>query len=89
MGKEKGHQSLKIAREVKELKSVLEVIKSSNPIDWLPIIKMVAPFIARIAIRSVLRKMKKTTSDSNIENAVDLVRGVLGRIATEKGPKKK
>jgi len=89
MGKEKGKQSLKINREVKELKSVLAVIKGSNPIEWLPIIKMVAPFIARIAIRSVLRRMNKTTSDTNIEGAVDLVRGVLDRIGSEKLPKKK
>ena len=89
MGKDKGHQSLKISREVKELEAVLEVIKTTNPVDWLPIVKMVAPFIARIGIRYVLRKMSKTTSDSNIEGAVGLVRGVLDRIAAKKEPKKK
>lgn len=83
MPHEKGHQTLKIAREVKQLDSVLDAIGAHNPSIWLPIIKTVAPFIARIAIRYVLRKLNKTTSEKNVENAVDYVRLVLNRI----GPK--
>ena len=91
MGAEKGHQTLKIAREVKQLDSILDAISAHNPSQWLPIIKTVAPFIARIAIRYVLRKMSKTTSDKNIELAVDGVRGILDRIGAkgEQKPGKK
>lgn len=92
--KEKGHQTLKINREVKDLDSVLDAIGAHNPSIWLPIVKTVAPFIARIAIRAVLRKLGKTTSEKNIEGAVDLVRGILVRIgkkgeqSTKKAAKK-
>ena len=80
MSKEKGKQTLKIAREVKQLDSVLDAIGAHNPSEWLPIIKTVAPFIARIAIRYILRKMNKTTSEGNVEGAVDFTRAILSRI---------
>jgi len=80
MGKEKGHQTLKIAREVKQLEAIVEPLEAVNPVHWLTVAKVIAPFIARIAIRHVLRKMKKTTSEANVELAVDSVRGILTRI---------
>ena len=88
MVKEKGKQTLKIAREVKQLDAIIVAMGESNPVAWLSIVKVVAPFIARIAIRAVLRKMGKTTSDQNIENAVGIVKGVLERVGS-KGAKKK
>jgi len=87
MVKEKGHQTLKIAREVKQLDAMIVAFGAHNPVEWLSIVKVIAPFIARIAIRAVLRKMGKTTSDQNIEGAVGLVRTVLERIG--KGDSKK
>jgi len=83
MGGEKGHQTLKIAREVKQLEAVVESIRASNPLSWYVVARVIAPFIARIAIRYVLRKMKKTTSEGNIESAVDSIRSILGRIDTK------
>jgi len=80
MPKEKGHQTLKIAREVKQLDSVLDAIQAHNPSVWLPIIKTVAPFLVRIGIRYILRKMSKTTSEKNVEGAVDFTRAILERI---------
>ncbi len=93
MGKEKGHQTLKIAREVKQLEAVVEPLKALNPLSWYVVARVIAPFVARIAIRYVLRKMKKTTSEANVELAVDSVRGILSRIDTKseiakKGKKK-
>ena len=82
MASDKGHQTLKIARETKQLVSVCESLKTLNPLPWYTVAKLIAPFVARIAIRYVLRKMKKTTSESNIELAVDSVRGILSRIGT-------
>lgn len=83
MGKEKGHQILKISREVKQLDSVLDAVGAHNPSVWLPIIKTIAPFLVRIGVRYVLRKISKTTSDKNIEGAVDFVREVLTRIGSK------
>jgi len=83
MGSEKGHQTLKIAREVKQLEAIVEPLKALNPLSWYVVARVIAPFIARIAIRYVLRKMKKTTSEANVELAVDSVRGILGRIETK------
>ena len=80
MPKEKGHQTLKIAREVKQLDSVLDAIQAHNPSVWLPIIKTVAPFIVRIGIRYILRKIGHTTSEKNVEGAVDFTRAILERI---------
>lgn len=83
MGKEKGHQTLKIAKEVKQLEAIAESLKTLNPLPWLAVAKLIAPFVARIAIRYVLRKMKKTTSETNVELAVDSVRGILDRIGAK------
>jgi len=83
MVKEKGHQTLKLNREVKQLDSVLDAIGAHNPSAWLPILMTVAPFIARIAIRSILRKMGKTVSDEKIEGTVDLVKGIIERIGAK------
>ncbi len=82
MGKEKGHQTLKIAKEVKQLEAIGDTLRTLNPLNWLIVAKLVAPFIARIAIRYVLRKMSKTTSESNIELAVSSIGGILDRIGT-------
>lgn len=82
MGKEKGHQSLKIAKEVKQLEAIGDTLRTLNPLNWLLVAKLVAPFIARIAIRYVLRKMSKTTSESNIELAVGSIGSILDRIGT-------
>ncbi|MBA7709586.1 hypothetical protein ES703_118507 [subsurface metagenome] len=81
--KEKGHQTEKIAREVKQLEAIIEPLAALNPLPWLTVAKLIAPFVARIAIRYVLRKMSKTTSESNIELAVDSVRGILTRIGAK------
>jgi len=86
---DKGHQTVKIARETKQLVSVCESLKTLNPLPWFTVAKLIAPFVARIAIRHVLRKMKKTTSESNIELAVDSVRGILSRIGTSEEVKTK
>jgi len=90
MSADKGHQTLKMAKEVKQLTSVCESLKTLNPIPWLTVAKLIAPFVARIAIRYVLRKMKKTTSETNVELAVDSVRAILSRIgASEEQTTKK
>lgn len=83
MRKEAGKQTLKIAREVKQLDSVLDAIGAHNPSVWLPIIKTVAPFLVRIGVRYVLRKLGKTTSENNIEGAVDFVRAILNKIGVQ------
>lgn len=80
MRKEKGHQTLKIAKEVKQLEALGDTLRDLNPLNWLVVAKLIAPFVARIAIRYVLRKMSKTTSETNVELAVGSIRGILDRI---------
>jgi len=75
-----GKQTQKIAQAAADLDRALDAAGAHNPSVWFPIIRFIAPFVARIAIRYTLRKMGRTTSNKNIESAVNAVDGILVRI---------
>ncbi len=55
----------KIAREEASLNEVLEALPD-NPIPWLAVLKMVAPIIARLAVRMALRRLKRDMSEAKV-----------------------
>ena len=77
---DKGHQTVKINRLTHQLDLALDTVGAHNPSAIWPVIRFLAPLVARIAIRATLRKMGRTTSEKNIESAVDLVDEILERI---------
>jgi hypothetical protein len=73
----------KVTKELQDLKAALKALEatSHNPIQWTPILKLLAPIIARWAIRAGLsyfaRKSKKSIKpklrDEVAEFTADLV----------------
>lgn len=80
MKAEKGHQTVKINRLSHQLDLALDATGAHNPSVIWPVVRFLAPFVARIAIRAALRKMGRTASEDTIESSVQLVDGILERI---------
>ena len=55
----------KIRRERDDLTTLLESLPS-NPIAWLPVIKIVAPIIARLAVRMALKRLRRDLSEEKV-----------------------
>ena len=71
----------KIAREIEDLKAILADLPP-NPIPWTAVLRITAPFIARLAVRLALKKVSRGMSEEKV-NAVasavsTLLRSVLG-----------
>lgn len=72
----------KIFREIADLKAILADLPE-NPIPWASVLRIVAPFVARLAIRMALKKAKRDMSEDKV-NAIAggvsaVLRTVLGR----------
>lgn len=79
----KGKANLaKIAREESDLKNLLGAFPS-NPIAWSLVIKVVAPIIARLAVRYALKRIKRDMSEDKV-NAIGV--SVADFIATAVNP---
>jgi len=80
-------------REAEELNRVISALKatSHNPVEWAPIIKFVAPIVARIAARYALkliaRKLDKRISSKVREETVVSVADHLAEIAIKRTSK--
>ena len=78
MGKERAN-SAKIRREEADLKCILQNTPA-NPIPWLSVIRVVAPIIARLAVRYALKKLKRDMSEDKV-NAIGTAVATLIRTA--------
>jgi len=84
-------------REKQELDRAVKALGAlqHNPIDWIPIIKFLAPIVARIAARYVLkvtaRKLGRKISSKNREDIVLDTADYISEIAIKRttGSKKK
>lgn len=81
--KRKSTNTAKIEREEKELKAILTGLPS-NPIPWGVVIKMVAPIIARLAVRYALKRLKRGMSEERVNKVADLVGDRISEIIDEK-----
>lgn len=96
--KEKGSKQPPLKRDMKSLESAVKTLNATqhNPIEWAPIIKFVAPIIARIAVRYVLtaiakklnRKISAETRDKLANETADrLSELAIKRVGTVKKSK--
>lgn len=72
----------KIRREEQELADILGTLPA-NPINWLTVIRIVAPIVARLAVRYALKRAKRSLSEDKV-NAVanqvaTLIKGVIDK----------
>lgn len=66
----------KITREIEDLKAILADLPG-NPIPWAAVIRIVAPFIARLAVRMALKKAKRNMSEDKVNAIASGVSGIL------------
>lgn len=55
----------KIASDRADLNNILATLPL-NPVPWVPVVKLVAPVIARLAVRLVLKKMARGLGDDKV-----------------------
>lgn len=72
----------KIAQDTQDLRNILESMPP-NPVPWAVVIRLVAPIVARLAVRMALKKIDRGMSDTRVKAVTDSVATVV-RVATEK-----
>lgn len=82
----KSSTQAKIDREAADLKGILEALPD-NPIAWGLVIKIVAPIIARLAVRYALKRLDRSMSEDRVNAIGRQVAGfVNGIIASKVAP---
>lgn len=86
----KGSNDAKIERELKELDALLGGLPL-NPIPWATVITILAPIVARLAVRYALKKAKRSLSEEKVNAIGNQVGTFIGdiiarRVAGKGGP---
>jgi len=76
MRKRKSVANLRIEREIEDLQRLLKLLPQ-NPIPWLPVVKIIAPVLVRLAIRITLKKMSRSLGEAKVNAIVDTVSGLI------------
>lgn len=71
----------KIRREEKDLANLLENLPL-NPIPWAAVIRLVAPIVARLAVRYALKKLKRGMSEDKVTAIGSQIADTVARIVT-------
>ena len=66
----------KIARETEDLKAILADLPP-NPIPWPAVLRITAPFIARLAVRMALKKVGRGMSEEKVNSVAGAVSAIL------------
>lgn len=79
----KSNQTEMIQRELEGLEAIIDGLPT-NPIPWAAVIKMIAPFLIRMAIRAVLRKTKRSLAEDKVNTLARGISGLVGGIIDRK-----
>lgn len=74
----------KVAREQKALEELLANLPD-NPVAWGPIIRIMGPIIARLAVRIALKKAKRSMGEAKVNSVADSVAGTISVILAKRG----
>jgi len=69
----------KIRREEADLNRILEALPD-NPIPWVQVVTLVAPIIARLAVRYALKRIDKSMGEERVNTVGDSVATFIGDI---------
>lgn len=69
----------KIYREISTLKDIVEALPP-NPIPWAAVVRLVAPVVARLAVRLVLKKTKRSLSEDKVNTIASAVADTIATI---------
>lgn len=87
MAKKSTKKQTKVTQEKEELQAIVKALEGTqhNPVAWLPIIRLVAPVIARLAIRLGLsvfarktgRRIRPSVRDFVADDTAKSIRGMM------------
>lgn len=75
--------SAKLKREEDDLRRLLEALPL-NPIPWVTVVKLLAPVIARLAVRYALKRVKRTMSEEKVNRIGSLAGEFIGGIVARR-----
>jgi len=81
--RKKSQNTVKIERELSDLEALLLTLPS-NPVDWVLVVKLVAPFIARLAVRYALKKTKRGMSEEKVNTIGEAVGNFIAGIIAKR-----
>ncbi len=71
-----------IKRDEEDLDRILGALPA-NPIPWGPVLAMTAPFIARLAVRYALKRLKRGLAEEKVNTIANatavLINGIVSR----------
>lgn len=76
MSSKKTPTQARIDRELADLRRVLEALPP-NPISWGAVLTILAPIIARLAVRVALKRIKRGLSEDKVNETASFVAGVI------------
>lgn len=79
----KSQVSAKIKTDEEALETLLKELPD-NPIYWGNVVRLVAPFIARIAMRRILKRVGRSTSEDNLRLVSKGISEVIARVIEAK-----
>lgn len=74
----------KLEREEKALAALLDNLPE-NPIAWGPIVRILGPIIARLAVRIALKKAKRSMSEAKVNQVADTVASTISTLLAKRG----
>lgn len=78
--KRKSERTCRVEQEEGELRTILAELPE-NPVPWLSVVRIVAPLIARLAVRYALKRAKRGMSEEKVtavsEQVTSLISGVV------------
>lgn len=80
----KGSSEAKVEREQKALEELLANLPD-NPLAWGPIVRILGPIIARLAVRIALKKAKRSMSEAKVNQVADSIAGTISAILAKRG----
>lgn len=77
--------AVRIEREEQDLARLLQELPT-NPIAWASVVKLVAPIVARLAIRYALRRLHRGMSEDKVNQIAGLVGDRIRDLLKPGGP---
>lgn len=80
----KSQVNAKITREEEELEALLTLLPE-NPIPWLSVVKLIAPVVARLAVRYALKRVKRGMAEDKVSEVSNAVGALIKRVVDQRG----
>lgn len=78
----KDSNQAKIAREELDLANVLALLPD-NPVDWMMVVRLIGPIIARLSVRYALKRAKRSLSEEKVNaigsSVADFISAIIKR----------